>query len=62
MTNTKAKILITESTKEFIEDELEEKLDDMDEHEMIRKINESKKAVAKFNSDGDIVVQQSLNG
>ena len=56
------KILITESTKEFVEKELQENLDEMKEDELIKKINESKKAVAKKNSDGDIEVKQSLNG
>lgn len=56
------KILITESTKEFVEKELQENLDEMKEDELMKKINESKKAVAKKNSDGDIEVKQSLNG
>ena len=56
------KVLITESTKEVIEDELEEKLDEMDEQELMKKINESKVAVAKRDKDGNIEVKQSLNG
>lgn len=58
----KKKILITESTKNFIEKELDEELDTMEEDELVRKINESKKAVAKRNCDGEIEVKQSLNG
>jgi len=56
------KVLITESTKEVVEDELEEKLDEMDEQELMKKINESKVAVAKRDKDGNIEVKQSLNG
>jgi len=58
----KKKIIITESTKDFIEEELNEDLDEMDEVELMRKINESKKAVAKLNNNGEIEVKQSLNG
>jgi uncharacterized membrane protein len=56
------KVLITESTKEVVEDELEKKLDEMDEQELMKKINESKVAVAKRDKDGNIEVKQSLNG
>lgn len=58
----KNKILITESTKEFVEKELQEDIEKMEEDELVRKINESKKAVAKKNTDGTIEVKQSLNG
>jgi len=57
-----SKVLITESTKEVVEDELEKKLDEMDEQELMKKINESKVAVAKRDKDGNIEVKQSLNG
>lgn len=58
----KKKLIITESTKDFIEEELNEDLDKMDETELMRKINESKKAVAKINNNGEIEIKQSLNG
>lgn len=58
----KNKILITESTKEFVEKELQKDIEEMEEDELVRKINESKKAVAKKNTDGTIEVKQSLNG
>jgi hypothetical protein len=58
----KPKVLITESTKNYVEDELEESLDEMDEQDILNKVNASKVAVAKMNESGEIEIRQSLNG
>ena len=57
----KKKLIITESTKEVVEEAIGEKLDELTEDEVIQKINESKKAVAKKTKKG-VKVKQSLNG
>jgi len=57
----KKKVLITESTKQVVEKAIGENIEDLNEDEMIQKINESKKAVAKKTKKG-IKVKQSLNG
>ena len=59
-TSKKAKLNMCESTREVIE-EVVENLDELTEDEAIKKINESKKAVAKKPKDG-VRVKQSLNG
>ena len=53
--------MITESTKQVVEKAIGENIEDLNEDEMIQKINESKKAVAKKTKKG-IKVKQSLNG
>lgn len=57
---TKKKMIMTESTRKVVEDVVGN-VDEMTEDEAIRKINESKKAVAKKTKKG-IKVKQSLNG
>ena len=57
----KKKVIITESTKEVVEEAIGEKLEDLTEDEVVRKVNESKKAVAKRTKKG-VKVKQSLNG
>ena len=56
----KAKLQMCESTREVVE-EVVENLDELTEDEAVKKINESKKAVAKKTKDG-VRVKQSLNG
>ena len=56
----KAKLQMCESTREAIE-EVVDNLDELTEDEAVKKINESKKAVAKKTKDG-VRVKQSLNG
>lgn len=56
----KTKIIMTESTKKLIEGEIAD-LDELSEDEAVKKINESKKAVAKKTKNG-VRVKQSLNG
>lgn len=56
----KAKLNMCESTREVIE-EVVDNLDELTEDEAIKKINESKKAVAKKTKNG-VRVKQSLNG
>lgn len=56
----KAKLNMCESTREVVE-EVIENLDELTEDEAVKKINESKKAVAKKTKDG-VRVKQSLNG
>ncbi|MBO4622498.1 MAG: hypothetical protein J5691_01290 [Bacilli bacterium] len=55
------KVIITESTKEVVEEAIGEKLEDLTEDEVVQKVNESKKAVAKKTRKG-VKVKQSLNG
>ena len=57
----KKKVIITESTKELVEDVLGEKLENLTEDEVVQKVNESKKAVAKKTKKG-VKIKQSLNG
>ncbi len=57
----KKKVIITESTKEVVEEAIGEKLEDLTEDEVVQKVNESKKAVAKKTRKG-VKVKQSLNG
>lgn len=56
----KAKLQMSESTREVIEEAIEN-LDELTEDEAVKKINESKKAVAKKTKNG-VRVKQSLNG
>ena len=58
--SVKKKIIMTEATAKIIEEEVGN-LDDLTEQEVVTKINESKKAVAKKTSKG-VRVKQSLNG
>ena len=57
----KRRIIITESTKEVVEEAIGAPIEDLTEDEVIQKINESKKAVAKRTRKG-VKVKQSLNG
>lgn len=57
----KEKILMTESTKELIEREIEN-FEELDEAELVAKINATKKMHAVFKESGEIEVKQVLNG
>lgn len=56
----KAKFQMCESTREIVE-EVVDNLEDLTEDEAVKKINESKKAVAKKTKSG-VRVKQTLNG
>lgn len=56
----KKKIIMTEATARIVEEEVGD-LENLTEQEVVTKINESKKAVAKKTSKG-VRVKQSLNG
>jgi len=58
----KNKILIAESTKKVLEEELDESYDELTDEELMQKINESKKVTATVDADGEIKVRQALNG
>lgn len=59
---TEQKVLITESTKEVVEEALGEKLEEVAAEEIVEKVNKSKKAVARRKKNGDIKVKRSING
>lgn len=57
----KEKILLTESTKKIMNEFITEKeLETLDECEIVRRINETKKLVAKFTESGQIEVKMVL--
>lgn len=59
-TTSDKKLNMCESTRKIVEECVED-LEDLTESEAIKKINESKKAVAK-KVKGSVQVKQSLNG
>lgn len=56
----KEKFLLTESTKKVMDELITEDLENLDDHELIRKINETKKLVAKLTESGQIEVKMVL--
>lgn len=57
----KEKFLLTESTKKVMNEFItEEELETLDECEIVRRINETKKLVAKFTESGQIEVKMVL--
>ncbi len=57
----KEKILLTESTKKIMNEFItEEELKTLDECEIVRRINETKKLVAKLTESGQIEVKMVL--
>ena len=57
----KEKILLTESTKKNMDEFItEEELKTLDECEIVRRINETKKLVAKLTESGQIEVKMVL--
>lgn len=57
-----SKILMAESTKKIVEEELDESFDELTDEEVVAKVQESKKVVATMNESGEIKVRQVLNG
>lgn len=56
----KQRLLLTESTKKVMDELLTENLETLDDHELVRKINETKKLVAKLTESGQIEVKMVL--
>lgn len=56
----KQRLLLTESTKKVMDELLTEDLEALDDHELVRKINETKKLVAKLTESGQIEVKMVL--
>ena len=54
------KLLLTESTKKVMDELIKENIEDLDDHELVRKINETKKLVAKLTESGQIEVKMVL--
>lgn len=55
-------ILITESTMEVLKNELGEEVEELDEEELLQKVQESSKVVATKTETGQTQIRQSLNG
>lgn len=56
----KERLLLTESTREELDKVLTEDFDSLDDYALIRKINETKKFVARMTESGQIKVQMLL--
>lgn len=56
------KVVITESTKDTVEEELGEKIEDIAPEEIVEAVNKSKKGRARRKKNGDIEIKRSLNG
>ena len=56
----KEKFLLTESTKKAMDELITEDLSTLDDHELVRKINATKKLVAKLTESGQIEVKMVL--
>lgn len=61
-TETKQRFVLTESTKQLLDETLEENYEELDDHVLIQKINATKKFVAKMTESGQIKVQMVLFG
>lgn len=57
----KNKILMTESVKKLLEKEVEN-FEELDENELLEKINATNKMRAVFKESGEIEIKQVLNG
>jgi hypothetical protein len=55
-------VLITESTMEVLKNELGEEVEELDEEELLQKVQESSKVVATKTETGQTQIRQSLNG
>lgn len=62
MTDTNSKILMTESTKKVLEDELDDEIETLSDEELLKIIQESKIVAATQDAEGQIKVRQVLNG
>lgn len=56
----KERLLMTESTKKVVDELITEDIKNLDDHEIIRRINETKKLVAKLTESGQIEVKMVL--
>lgn len=61
-TNSNSKILMTESTKKVLEDELDDEIEALSDEELLKIVQESKIVVATQDAEGQIQVRQVLNG
>lgn len=62
MTDTNSKILMTESTKKVLEDELDDEIEVLSDEELLKIVQESKTVAATQDAEGQIKVRQVLNG
>lgn len=62
MTDTNSKILMTESTKKVLEDELDDEIEALSDEELLKIVQESKTVAATQDAEGQIKVRQVLNG
>ena len=56
----KERLLMTESTKKIVDELITEDIEKLDDHELVRRINETKKLVAKLTESGQIEVKMVL--
>lgn len=56
----KERFLLNESTKKVMDELISEDIENLDDHELVRKINETKKLVAKLTESGQIEVKMVL--
>ena len=62
MSDTNSKILMTESTKKVLEDELDDEIEALSDEELLKIVQESKTVAATQDAEGQIKVRQVLNG
>lgn len=62
MTDTSSKILMTESTKKVLENELDDEIEALSDEELLKIVQESKTVAATQDTEGQIKVRQVLNG
>nr|DAM10474.1 MAG TPA: hypothetical protein [Caudoviricetes sp.] len=58
----KTRLIIAESTKDFVEKELDENLEELSEEEIISRLKQSKFVTTKVESTGEIKIRRVLNG
>lgn len=56
----KERLLMTESTKKVVDELITENIESLDNYELMRRINETKKLVAKLTESGQIEVKMVL--
>lgn len=56
----KERLLMTESTKKIVDELITDDIEKLDDHELVRRINETKKLVAKLTESGQIEVKMVL--
>lgn len=62
MTDANSKILMTESTKKILENELDDEIEALSDEELLKIVQESKTVAATQDAEGQIKVRQVLNG